>query len=32
VEGSCGDGNEPSVAVKDRYMDLVALLNGIAAC
>jgi hypothetical protein len=32
VEGCCGDGNELSVAIKGRYMDSVALLNGIAAC
>jgi hypothetical protein len=31
VEGCCGDGNEPSVVIKGRYMDLVALLNVIAA-
>jgi len=32
VAGCCEDVNEPSIAIKDRYMDLVALLNGIAAC
>jgi hypothetical protein len=32
VEGCCGDGNEPSISIKGRYMGLVALLNGISAC